>query len=140
MIRLTVLVLSSYVCLPTPLNESGPRIVLIQINFTPQEFSATDIFQYATSASEVMLMSDPYACINGVILVHDYAKATPNMLQLLTPSVLKNAVTYFEKTLPIRIKAIYFINLSVYTDKIFSFILQYLPEKLRERVSWLVGP
>lgn len=93
-----------------------------------------DIVRNSTASSEISIMSDPYACIYGNVYIYDFSTVTSAHLMLLTPTLIKQIVVFFEKTLPLRIKMVCFINMAPYAMKIIRMFLQYVPEKLRQRV------
>ncbi|XP_075169009.1 alpha-tocopherol transfer protein-like isoform X2 [Haematobia irritans] len=124
----------SYCILPTPLHECGPRIVYNGFRYETNEYSIEPVIRNAIAASEILLMSDPYACICGLVFCIDFAKATTAHIMSLTPSIIKKLIFYYEKSLPLRIKAVYLINLSSYAQTVMKMLIQYAPEKLKSRI------
>uniref|UniRef100_A0A1I8PN00 CRAL-TRIO domain-containing protein n=1 Tax=Stomoxys calcitrans TaxID=35570 RepID=A0A1I8PN00_STOCA len=124
----------TYCSLPTPFPGNGSRIILLQIKFPPTEFGVDEIFRYAASVSEIMCVNDPYACINGVTIVQDYAQATAKHFMLLSPGLVRHILSFYSKAIPIRIKALYYINLSSYAHRFLNVMRPLLPSKLKDRV------
>ncbi|XP_075166386.1 retinol-binding protein pinta-like [Haematobia irritans] len=122
-----------YTVLPTPLNETGSRIVVVRFNYAYQDFNALEIFRYGEAIVEVMLMHDPYACVNGITAIIDMADASANHLMQFSITSVRKFATFHEKVFPVRSKLVVFINLSKYSYKFFNMILPHLPEKLRKR-------
>lgn len=83
----------------------------------------------------MMIMNDPYACINGLLYIADLGNASANHVLQYTPSIMKRQATYCEKALPIRIKGIIFINVSPVAEQFCKLLMPWLSEKLRKRVS-----
>lgn len=123
------------VILPTPLNGNGPRIAVIRFKYSPKEYHINEIVRYCVAMNEYMFMEDPYACINGLVVIIDFAEATASHLKDFTINFVKRCVTFFESTNPIRQKKLYHINLSKFTYQFMHMIHQYLPEKLKNKVS-----
>jgi hypothetical protein len=56
-----------------------------------------------------------------------------------TPLVLKQTVELFQKSAPIRIKAIHFINVPSAGLFIYNLLKSLMGEKLKKRVSFFLG-
>lgn len=121
--------------LPTPLNGFGPRIIFNRYNFSPNDFGLEYIIRNGVAVNEVLLMTDPYACIHGIVYITDFANATMAHLTAITPSIVKKLIAFYEKSLPLRNKTIGAINLSPNAVKLVNILIQYAPEKIRKRVS-----
>ncbi|XP_075167108.1 alpha-tocopherol transfer protein-like [Haematobia irritans] len=119
--------------LPRPLNDCGPRIIVFRFNFTV-DHSMEDIILPINAVKETLMMNDPYACINGVVYVTDLSKATTGHLLQLTPSVVKRVMTFFEKSLPLRIKALCYINAPPAAEQFFKLVISCVSEKLKQRI------
>lgn len=123
------------VILPTPLNGNGPRIAVLRFKYSPKEYHINEVMRYCVAMGEYMYMDDPYACINGLVVIIDFADATASHLKDITINIVKRFVTFFESTNPIRQKKFYHINLSKYTYQFLHMIHQHMPEKLKNKVS-----
>ncbi|XP_013105429.2 alpha-tocopherol transfer protein-like isoform X1 [Stomoxys calcitrans] len=126
--------LGSVISLPIPLNDCGPRIYICRCTFDPRDFYVGDGLRYVTALNEIAMMSDPYTCICGTLYIMDFANSTTAHLMVLTPNIVRNLIQFFEKTIPVRIKAICIINLTPYAHKFCNMMLQYAPEKLKNRI------
>ncbi|XP_075169008.1 alpha-tocopherol transfer protein-like isoform X1 [Haematobia irritans] len=120
--------------LPKPIHENGPRIIFIRMNFKTDEFNASHFLQYNTALNEILLVDDPYACIYGILYVVDLSQAKIDHMLLITPTVLKKAVTFYENTLPLRIKGICAINIPTLLLTICEMLVQHLPKKLQNSI------
>uniref|UniRef100_A0A1I8P560 CRAL-TRIO domain-containing protein n=1 Tax=Stomoxys calcitrans TaxID=35570 RepID=A0A1I8P560_STOCA len=128
---------SSGVVLPTPLNGNGPRIVYLRPNFAPDDFTATSICQYMFTLVETLLLSDSYACVHGFIfLIDNTLTLVSHFTTLVTPNLVSKIFSFMEKAFPIRIKGIYFFNISPVVEKLAKLLLPYIPEKIRNRVHF----
>lgn len=126
---------SPYVVLPTPLNESGPRIIFARFTFDPKEYKAEDTISYSVAQCELLLVRDPQACIQGTLHIIDFAEIKAGHIMNTTLSVIKRLIMYYEKSLPLRIKGVCGINVSTYAQQIFKMALQHTSEKIKQRVS-----
>uniref|UniRef100_A0A1I8Q142 CRAL-TRIO domain-containing protein n=1 Tax=Stomoxys calcitrans TaxID=35570 RepID=A0A1I8Q142_STOCA len=129
--------LGCFTFLPRPLHDNGPRIVIIQINYSTAEASIEDIFYVTCPMYELALLNDPYAGIQGLVYVFDMGKMSFGHLLQASPNFFKQSVLYMEKSMPLRIRGIYFINAPVFAQHFFKLLLPLLSEKLRNRVHIL---
>uniref|UniRef100_A0A1I8M5G8 Uncharacterized protein n=1 Tax=Musca domestica TaxID=7370 RepID=A0A1I8M5G8_MUSDO len=117
----------------TPLNDHGPRIIMCRFQDTPNAFPPNNFFQYCNSRVEIMLMNDPYACINGIMLICDFAKASPSHLLPFTVNIIKQNAMFSEKAFPMRFKTFCMINIASYAQQFFNLILPHTSEKFRNK-------
>uniref|UniRef100_A0A1I8MQN8 CRAL-TRIO domain-containing protein n=1 Tax=Musca domestica TaxID=7370 RepID=A0A1I8MQN8_MUSDO len=120
--------------LPLPLNDSGPRIMMFRFNYSPKTVNIETVFRSINAIPQVLMMDDPHACICGTIYLVDMSQVTAGHLLQLTPPFIKKIVTYYENTLPLRVKAIYCLNITKLTEQLLKLILSFMSEKLRRRV------
>ncbi|XP_013105394.2 clavesin-2-like [Stomoxys calcitrans] len=126
--------LGFFQAMPKPLNGIGPRIGILQFNFSAHKYNIEEMFQIVTAMHELMIMQDPYACINGIIYIVDYAKATASHYLQLTPNFCKKILSFMEKSMPFRIKSVYYINTSSAAQQFFKIIVPFMSEKLQKRL------
>lgn len=88
-----------------------------------------------TAIMEILLLEDPYACINGFIIIFDIKNIMAQYLFKLTPSVLKKRTMLLEKSMPFRYKAVYFVNAPSIFQNIYNVVYSMLSDKLKQRVS-----
>lgn len=124
----------SWLALPTPLSDNGPRIIFQQINFKPQEFSTLDICKYICTMCEILMLRDPYACIQGLVGLIDLGKATMEHLPMLNLTIIKEMIVYIEKAIPLRTKAIYLVNCPSVLEQIVKTLMPCMSDKLRNRL------
>ncbi|XP_075167487.1 clavesin-2-like [Haematobia irritans] len=136
-IRKTGLLLQKNRCfqpLPKPLNETGPRIVVFRFDYPVDKYSIDDILQAGIAMHEVLIMEDPYACIHGLIYIIDYDHATASHYLQLTPNFCKKLVSFLEKSMPLRIKSLYYINTGTAAQQFFKILIPFLSEKMQKRL------
>ncbi|XP_019890833.1 alpha-tocopherol transfer protein-like [Musca domestica] len=126
-----------FTLLPTPLNENGPRILFYQYNYDPDKMSIEDIYLPTSAMLELTLLNDPYAGIHGFVYIFDFEKLTARHLLQLTPSICKRVVTYLEKSLPLRVRGVYFINIPAAAQPILKFTISLCSEKIQKKMHVL---
>lgn len=87
---------------------------------------------------EIMFLDDPYVAINGIIYITDLKDITLNMVSKFTPGFLKKVVQFYEKSLPLRIKAAFFVNTPTIFQSVLAILMPLFSEKLRKRVNDLI--
>ncbi|XP_005182154.1 retinol-binding protein pinta-like [Musca domestica] len=120
--------------LPTPLMEHGPRIIVEQVTFGPNEFTSDEISRYVWTIAEIVMQSDPYACIQGLVIVMDFSKVTLQHLHLLSPKMLLEVMMFSEKALPLRIKRVLVLNCPTFVQTLLNFALSCCSEKFQKRI------
>ncbi|XP_073813189.1 alpha-tocopherol transfer protein-like [Musca autumnalis] len=126
--------LGCVVPLPTPLNENGCRLIMCNFNYNPNEYQIEEIFHPGIAMYEIFTIDDPYASICGIITIVDMSKVTMAHLMQANAIFLKAVVTYMEKSLPLRIKSLCFVNIPSMAHSFFKMLLPLFSEKLRQRI------
>lgn len=85
--------------------------------------------------NELMLATDTNACISGLVYIVDYEQATANHYLQMTPNTCKKLVAFLEKSMPLRIKSIYYVNTSTAAQNFFKIFYPFLSDKIKQRVS-----
>ncbi|XP_013105393.2 clavesin-2 [Stomoxys calcitrans] len=129
--------LGCFLELPIPINGCGPRIVVFRFNYPTNKYSIDDIFQPGCAVHELMLLKDPYACICGLSYIVDFGLATASHYMQMTPNFCKKMVSFLEKSMPYRIKSVYYINVTPAAQQFFKILFPFLSEKLRQRIKVL---
>lgn len=109
--------------------------MVFRFSFPTDKYHIEEIFWTGIAMNELMLIKDPNICISGLIYIVDYGQATANNFLQTTPNFCKKLVSFLEKSMPLRIKAVYYINTSPVTQTFFKILHPFLSEKLRQRVS-----
>ncbi|XP_005189925.2 retinol-binding protein pinta [Musca domestica] len=126
-----------YIALPKPLNENGPRIVVFRFSYNAAEYSIDDVFLPGAAMHEVMIYNDPYACINGIIYLVDFELATGSHFLQMTPNFCMKLLSFLEKSMPYRVKHIYYLNTSPAAQQFLKALLLFFSEKLKQRITIL---
>lgn len=77
--------------LPTPLHGNGARIFFIKFegDIAKDLVDMEELYTAINAMHEIILMDDPYACINGILYVIDLKDISLNMALKFTPSFLQ---------------------------------------------------
>uniref|UniRef100_A0A1I8Q6M1 CRAL-TRIO domain-containing protein n=1 Tax=Stomoxys calcitrans TaxID=35570 RepID=A0A1I8Q6M1_STOCA len=129
--------LGCYTILPIPLNENGPRIMVYRFNYSIDLYSNEDIYYPSSAMFELTMRNDPYTGIHGIILIFDFSQGSVKHFLQLTPSVCKKIVSFMEKSMPVRVPSVYFINVPTAAQAFFKLIVNLVSEKLRKRIHIL---
>uniref|UniRef100_A0A1I8M8S5 CRAL-TRIO domain-containing protein n=1 Tax=Musca domestica TaxID=7370 RepID=A0A1I8M8S5_MUSDO len=124
--------IGSICILPKPLSEVGPRIVFYRYLYS-LEFMEEAI-EVCLATLETLIVSDPHACICGVVYIFDMSDITMNHILAYTPDVLKKLSIFYEKVIPFQTKGFYFMNVPEFAENFFNLYLPSLSEELRESV------
>ncbi|XP_013099281.2 retinol-binding protein pinta-like [Stomoxys calcitrans] len=122
--------------LPIPLNGNGPRIIYVRFGVDPRRITTNQVIQCVITFLELLLLSDPYACVNGLVVIFDYSEFSTDFIPLFTPSAVRNLFLFHEKALPVRLKSLYFVNIPAVAERVIRALLPYVPEKLRSRLHF----
>ncbi|KAM7345753.1 alpha-tocopherol transfer protein-like [Cochliomyia hominivorax] len=125
------------ISLPRPLNDNGPRIYFMKFNDDVAKglVDFDDLYSVPNAMHEIMMLEDPYACINGIIYVMDLKGITMTMASKYTPTFLRKLIQLYEKSIPLRIKGIHLINMPGFFHSVLSIVLPLMSEKLRQRIT-----
>lgn len=84
---------------------------------------------------EVLAYDDPYAGVCGLVYVMDFTTVHRDHLSGFTATLLKFLTSLKEKALPMRLRAIYFINLKPFVEQLLKIGLSVMPTSLKKKVS-----
>jgi hypothetical protein len=142
--------------LPRPDEPDAPIVALIRTTYDPNETSFMDVLEMANLASDYVLFANDNLVVAGQvhlqsvtfykivsfiflfslqIYVYDLQHLTIAHILQCTPLTLKQMLLLFEKSLPVRLKAIHIINAPSAFMSIFNVIKSMLTEKVKERVG-----
>nr|XP_016943797.1 alpha-tocopherol transfer protein-like [Drosophila suzukii] len=121
--------------LPTPLNETGPRIGIWRMGLCPVEkYHILEVMKVAQAMQEIAILEDDYANVNGVVFIMDMKDATAAHMFQMTPSMAKKMTVFSEEALPLRLKAQHFINTITGFEQIFNMFKPMMSKKMQSRL------
>ncbi|XP_005189931.1 alpha-tocopherol transfer protein-like [Musca domestica] len=125
----------TWLYLPNPLNDNGPRIGIMRSGLYPvDKFSAEEVMHVAHALQEISLLEDDHAILQGVIFIGDFEKATMAHMMQMTPSLMKKMTVHSEKAVPLRPKAQHFINTIAGFEPIFNMVKPMMSAKQQKRL------
>lgn len=122
--------------LPRPLNDNGARIYFIKFegDIAKGLKDLNKFYSVIMAMHEIMIMEDPYVCINGIIYIIDLKDITPDFgTKFSTPFLLKMA-QFYEYSLPLYVKSINYINTPTFYYGALDIIKKLFSEKFFKRV------
>ncbi|TMW50310.1 hypothetical protein DOY81_004587 [Sarcophaga bullata] len=123
------------IILPTPLHETGPRILLIRNGvYDPKKYTFMNIMSIAQGLNEILMLEDDYAIVNGYAHISDLKNWTKEHFFQMTPSMMKKLTVYSEEAVPLRPKISYLINAPVIFESIFNMIKPMMQQKQIDRM------
>ncbi|XP_065367111.1 alpha-tocopherol transfer protein-like [Calliphora vicina] len=124
------------VVLPTPLNETGPRIMLVRNGiYDPNKYDFLDIMRVAQAYNEIIMWEDDVAIINGFVHISDLKGWTKQHFFKVTPSMMKKVMVYSEDAMPLRPKASHVINAPSVFESVFNVFKHLMTEKQVNRMT-----
>ncbi|XP_061395849.1 alpha-tocopherol transfer protein-like [Musca vetustissima] len=121
--------------LPTPLNETGPRILLIRNGcYDPSKYNFADIMRVAQACNEILMWEDDYAIVNGFVHIMDLKGWTKEHFFQVTPSLMKKMTVYSEEAMPLRPKASHAINAPSIFESVFNMLKPMMSKKQVDRM------
>ncbi|XP_075169420.1 alpha-tocopherol transfer protein-like [Haematobia irritans] len=127
--------LGMWMYLPTPFNETGPRICFMRSSLYPADkYTMDEVLAVFHVMQELCLLDDDYAIVNGIVFIGDFAKATMAHMFQWTPSLMKKTTAFSEQAIPIRLKAIHLINTPTGFEPIFNMVKPMLSTKNQSRM------
>ena len=122
--------------LPLPLQEDGPRIMLIRTgHYNVDEYNLYEIMKTSVLGQDLQLLHDDNAVVSGFIQLLDFAEFSPAHFLQLNPTKMKRFSHYAEEALPMRLKASHFFNTGTGFGAAFGTIKPLLPAKVQQKVS-----
>lgn len=109
--------------------------MMFRFNYSANKYNIEDAVQVGVAMHELMMLNDPYACINGIVYIIDFAQASTSHYLQMTPNFCKKFISFMEKSMPMRIKTFCYINTSPAAQQFFKLLFSFFSEKLKARVS-----
>ncbi|XP_017120159.1 alpha-tocopherol transfer protein-like [Drosophila elegans] len=124
----------TYVRLPNPWGEGGPRLQLTNYEkLDPKKFKLLDLFRYQTMLSEHAVREDDNSNISGYIEIIDMAKMSLSFLAQLDFTLIKKMGIFAEKAQPTRLKGVHLINCPKEGVALLNLAKSLMPSKLQQR-------
>lgn len=122
--------------LPRPINDNGPRIYFVKYEGDVSKglVDMNELYSVIIAMHEIMIMEDPYACINGIIYILDLKDCTAEMAAQFSPQFLMKVVHFFEHSLPFYVRSANFLNFSTHFQNSMDILMSMFSERFKQRV------
>lgn len=122
------------------LNTVGPdtpRIILSIVgDYDANEFTMDEMMKAFLLVGDVMMEEDDQMIIAGQIIIIDFGKAKFSNFVSFSPSTMKKLITLIQEGSPFRLKAIHYVNVPPWFEKMFYAFRSFMNEKIKARVSF----
>lgn len=123
--------------LPKPAGEGTSRLILgLPGSLDPAVYPIDEVFKVIFMVGDLMMEEDDQMIVAGQVNIVDLKKATLAHFIHFTPAMMKKMTTLMEQGSPFRLKAIHYVNVPPFFEKIFNMVRSFLNEKMRARVSF----
>jgi len=118
------------------LDDDGCRVCLNRISlWDPKKYSFDDLNKYYACTLDA-ICEDPRVQINGIVLVLDMTGLSSSHATEMSPARAQKMMKIFQRTYPVRIKAIHYYNYPKLFDIVFPIIKQFMSEKIKSRLNF----
>ncbi|XP_045179350.2 alpha-tocopherol transfer protein-like [Mercenaria mercenaria] len=125
-----------YQC-PLKYDKMGRRVVLLKFSVLTVDLInqwTLDKFYKAYFLVYEWLMLDERVQVYGTVCIADYTDITlPLLMAITNPDVAKKAVVFYNKALPMRLKAIHMYNEPAFIDVLMAIFNPFLRQKIKDR-------
>uniref|UniRef100_A0A1A9VKQ8 CRAL-TRIO domain-containing protein n=1 Tax=Glossina austeni TaxID=7395 RepID=A0A1A9VKQ8_GLOAU len=125
--------LGLFLPLPNPLHDNGPRILYIHGSL-PEIYTVEEAMTVKYLLQDIFMLEDDYAVVNGLIGIIDLKAFTLPYVFQLTPMVLKKLIAYDYEAMPLRAKAVHYINAPKIYSTVCKIFLPMLPQHHQKRI------
>ncbi|XP_061393132.1 alpha-tocopherol transfer protein-like [Musca vetustissima] len=124
----------TYVRLPKPLGEGGPRIQLTNYSkFDPKLFTIMDLFRFQNLLMDWQIYNDDNCIVSGYIEIIDLTKLSLSFLTQFDPMLIKKLGVFTEKAAPMRFKGVHLVNCPKEAQTVLNLARSMMSEKLQKR-------
>ncbi|XP_065367110.1 alpha-tocopherol transfer protein-like [Calliphora vicina] len=122
------------VALPTPLNETGPRLMLMRSgSYNPSEYDFVEIMRVYQAACEISLMEDDNLIVSGYTHIMDLTDWSKEHFFQMNFNVMKKLTVFSEEAVPIRPKGFIAINSPSIFEGFYNLVKPMMSEKQVKR-------
>lgn len=122
--------------LPKSVSEDSPRILLGVVGgYDPKDYPVDELMKVYLLVNDLMIEEDDQMIVAGQMNIVDLKNSTLAHFMAFTPTMLKKMTSMMQDGSPFRLKAIHYVNVPPFFEKIFMFFKQFLNDKIKSRVS-----
>ncbi|CAH2104810.1 unnamed protein product [Euphydryas editha] len=116
-------------------NPADPRVILYRIGqIDIKKYTLIDVLSVLVLQEQICFMEDDNLVVAGTINVIDLKGAKLGHYTQTSFKQLKNLVTANQDAMPIRIKAMHYLNTPYFFETFFSIARVFMSEKIRNRI------
>jgi hypothetical protein len=139
MVFLNYFIFRLVVPMPKTYAPDGPVVVLIQSGaYNPSLISSSDCLALALINTDIYLMEDDNYTVSGQILIFDLQKVSMGHIIAATPQEMKRLVYLNQEAVPVRQKALHFINAPPSCMAAYNMVKSLVCDKVKKRVGFSI--
>lgn len=108
--------------------------MVYRYSYSPDQYQIEDLIEICNIVSESLVVDDPFAGVCGVIYIFDMSGVSFKHILQYTLTVVRKLVAFYDKSLPLRIRNLCYINVPIVAEQLFKMLLPCLSNELRKRV------
>ncbi|XP_006821038.1 alpha-tocopherol transfer protein-like isoform X1 [Saccoglossus kowalevskii] len=117
-------------------DNEGRRVLIFKMeNWDVEKFGASELTRTATMLLEMLLAEDETQ-INGIVVIGDAGGLNMGHITKMGPSASRKMLDILQNALPLRFKAMHFVNEPKLFDTAFAIFRPFLSEKLKKRLQF----
>lgn len=122
--------------LPPLDGPDSPRYFLVRTGcYDPSKFTIQDIMKVSQMIGDLMLVEDDSGIIAGQIGIIDFTGVSLSHFLQFNPTFIKKMTMLQQDAMPVRQKAMHFVNMPAIALSVFNIFQSFSNEKARQRVS-----
>ncbi|CAH0726594.1 unnamed protein product, partial [Brenthis ino] len=112
-----------------------PRVILLRVGqYDTNEYTFLELMSVLTLQEQICFMEDDNLVVAGTVNVVDLAGTKLGHYTQTSIKQLKNLITANQEAVPIRIRAVHFLNTPPFFETFFSIAKRFLNEKTKKRI------
>lgn len=128
--------ISSMFALPKSWSDGAPRVIFSRSGgYDPSKYKLEEIMKCFMLVGDILHEEDDQMIISGQVNIVDLKHASMAHFTAFTPQMMKKMTMMMQDGSPFRLKAIHYINVPSFFEKMFNVFRQFLNEKTKSRVS-----
>ncbi|KAK5646168.1 hypothetical protein RI129_004632 [Pyrocoelia pectoralis] len=115
-------------------NPAAPRIILIRMLEKTASYDVNVGIKLILMTFEILMNEDDNFIICGSKVLEDYKELSVNHIQMVSPTIIKKAITCLLTTYPLRANSFHIINASDLFTKVINLVKPFLSEKIINKI------
>uniref|UniRef100_A0A1Y1KR22 CRAL-TRIO domain-containing protein n=1 Tax=Photinus pyralis TaxID=7054 RepID=A0A1Y1KR22_PHOPY len=115
-------------------DPAAPRTILIRMLKRATEHRVNDGFKLILMTFEILMIEDDNFIISGSKVLEDHKELSLKHIQMVTPTVIKDALTFLKSAYPVKANSFHIINAPDLFAKAFDLVKPFISEKTVKKV------